>query len=102
MTNDEATKLLTLMRGMWPAMYLREEGEIAWRFFFEDKPVDDALSALRLLADRHPEPIAMATFVSAVKEVKARKFTCPRCGHGMSSAEAVADHLANVHGEWPA
>lgn len=100
MTNEESDFLIRLMRGSWPDMYLTDDGEVAWKFWMENKDVEDATRAYMLLADRAEKPPTIATFVAAIKEVKARKYTCPRCGHGASSEAAVAEHLANVHGEY--
>lgn len=100
MTNEESDFLIRLMRGSWPDMYLTDDGEVAWKFWLEDKEADDVTRAYRLLVDRTQKPPAIADFVSTIKEVKARKYTCPRCGHGASSEAAVAEHLANVHGEY--
>ena len=48
----------------------------------------------------------LSTFQRMVSELpipdeKPPAFVCPRCGIEKTNAEAMADHLANVHGEEP-
>ena len=98
MTDEQMTNILVLMRGTWPNMYLRDEGELAWRFWLEDKNHPDVLRSVVSLSERQSNPPSVFDLVTTLREIQSRKFTCSMCGHHVASETALSDHLYNVHG----
>ncbi|MDH4038796.1 MAG: hypothetical protein OEV86_15085 [Candidatus Krumholzibacteria bacterium] len=98
MTDAATDRIIRLMRGTWPTMYLTDDGEVAWKFWLEDKDSDEVLHCLRLIADRQEDPPSVPTFNKTLRELHARKHACPCCGHGVATEGALAEHMFNVHG----